>query len=301
MEITYMQRSSSLGRPVTIHTIKAFTEKNKKIDSKQVVQLTAEPNRTGPFIASNQKLLRERSITVVIPKICNQSNEESQEIRAEDFENIISNENKILRFVDRYKDGKFDSPYNLGSFLEKELIDLNDEHFFNEFSTKYLKNISLDFTKILVMFDLNLNTENYINLINNKLFLMKGAVELENDRLINSMSIWDKLSAPVGYDSEDKYGMGDTISFFASQIPTDEIKHNATAWKSEIYKDKFVEAFDKGRQYRSEQIQKIKIELKKYFPPALSEIILEYAPELDGKDTKHLPQTPDSSSRCGIQ
>lgn len=302
-----MQNSPLTGKPVFIHSPLQTNLETQVPDSKHAVKVNSEPlPPSASSSVTSQSSLLERSVATA-ETTSSKSDRKSSVITSQDFENLnLDNSTKILNFVKVFDLENLLSGSSPDSYLKKESIDLNDPLFYESFSKVNFSKLSLPFIKILVEHGLNLDTENYISLMNERIVLLN---HVNNDSFNETLHMALLTQAPVPtipFNQQNKDNakiFNENIRFFASQTSTDQIKESINASETGLGIESALKSFDAGKIERYDKTQGLHAQLNETFPKVISTIITEYLNESPDKDSKRPPDPPaepDPANCCVI-
>jgi hypothetical protein len=292
-----MQNSPINNNSVIFHVLRSSSKPSQVLDTKRFVQIPAEPIRreltTSTSTSSAPTPLLERSLVIIPAATSEQTDTKRSKITAQGVElSRLQNEHDILEFSFNFQTGSFSSENKLRNYLEHKSINLNDQFFLDTFSVNNFIKLTLYFTKILTEFNLNLNTENYINLMCEKLNLVRNYIDImslqSTMRILNLNPI---LEVNHQYNENVKEILN-TIEFFASQTSTDDIKNCISSWEPKSVKDKAINAFEQGRSERVNTRQELQKELNVHLLKDISLLITDYNNESPDKVVVIPPGTP---------
>ncbi|WP_168921663.1 hypothetical protein [Polaromonas vacuolata] len=291
----------------------ASVEKPKVKDGKHTAQVSPNSIRARATTTIHQTPLQQRLVSRIETTTSSKLDRKSLPLTTQDFENSpVQNKNsekqngnavKILNFIDHFNIGGFTTVDSLKSYLGQVSIDLNDSLFFENFSSLYFIKINLSFTKALIDFNLNLNTNEYNLLIFEKLNVL---IKVKENEIINNINFILNSSGLLQNvnteDTENAKDIMETIKFFASQTSSDQIRNIAATIKSKTHQKNFLAAFDEGRKERWDRTQGLHTLLIDLLPSALSTITTDYineSPDIGAQRPTDIPP-PDPSSCCVI-
>jgi hypothetical protein len=306
-----MQNSPINNNSVIFHVLRPSSKPSQVLDTKRFVQIPAEPIRreltTSTSTSSAPTPLLERSVVIIPAATSEQTDTKRSKITAQGVDlSRLQNEHDILEFSFNFQTGNFSSDNKLRNYLEHKSINLNNQLFLEAFSVDNFKKLTLNFTKILTEFNLNLNTEGYINLMCEKLNLVRNYIDVIS--LKSAMYILN-LTPLLEVNHEDNEKIKEilnTIEFFACQTSTDEIKNLISSWPPTSIKDKAINAFEQGRSERVNTRQELQNELNVHLPKDISLLITDYnneSPDIVVVIPSGTPATPvntDPSCCCVI-
>jgi hypothetical protein len=303
-----MQNSPITGTPVFIHNPLATNQETQVPESKQAVKVAAEPlPPSATSSISNQTSLISRSVAATETTTSSKLDRKSLPLTSQDFENShVDNSTKIGDFVRVFDIENILGGSSPDSYLKKESIDLNDPLFYESFSKDNFSKLSLPFIKILVEHGLNLDTENYISLMNERIVLLN---HVNNDSFNETLHMALLTRAPVltipfNQQNKDNAKLFDeNIRFFASQTSTDQIKESINASETGLGTESALKSFDAGKIERYDRTHGLHAQLTETFPAVISTIITDYLNESPDKDSKRPPDPPaepDPANCCVI-